>query len=91
MEKRNELAIRQVAGASPNPALGPCVRVNIRIDFYAEAQTIDWSWISWRHPQAVVIDNLVQVGVGPILHGVLVSDLCSKLAQYVDDFGDPFP
>jgi hypothetical protein len=91
MDKVNELSIRETPGASPNPALGPATRVRIRLDFYPEAQRVDYSIVAWHHPEARVTLNDIQLNVGPLLHGVLLTDICAHLASLFDSETDPFP
>lgn len=67
------------------------MRVRIRLDFYPEAQRVDYSIVGWRHPSARVTLNDCQVGVGPLLHGTLLADISAELAALFDDNCDPFP
>jgi hypothetical protein len=91
MQQPSELRIRETPGATPNPEWGPALRVRIRLDFYPERQQIDYSIVGWQHPAARVVINDIQLNTGPLLHGVLLADICSKLATLFDDNSDPFP
>jgi hypothetical protein len=89
--KRNELSIRQAPGATPNPNLGPCLRVRLRLDVYEREGMIDYSIVAWHHPQAHVVMNQISLGSGPLLHLDVLHEISQSLAELVDRYGDPFP
>jgi len=91
MDPRSVATVRESAGKSPPPKLGPCTRVNIRIDLYPHVQRVDYSVVAWQHPDARVILNELVTDVGPLEHGVVVSDVSAYIAGLLDSTMDPFP
>lgn len=80
--------VREEPGKTPKESATRMTRLKLRIDYHEDTGRLDWSMVSWHHPEARMIRNEVVEDLGPLLHDVAYVDICSILSELFDRVAD---
>jgi hypothetical protein len=77
--------VREKPNGYPEAWRGDVIRLKLRVDLYVHEQTIEWSLIAWRHPEAHLIRNDVEGQIGFLLGDVALTDICAAISSVFDE------
>lgn len=66
-------------------------RIKIRVDFFPHAGELDYSFIAWHHPHAVLIRNELWSHYDRHHVGMAAQDIVAEIYSAIRATPDPFP
>lgn len=67
------------------------VRIKIRCDFYVDLGELDFSFIAWEHPGAILLRNEIWSHYDQLHIGMAALDMTSLVYETIKQIPDPFP